>query len=177
MLAYALTLGGSQSNPAPPEAYFNFIVAQPQFLARSVTKRRDSWHSCSIVAGCDFEVGGTTLWKRGKNHNLGLRNVREFRRNTQEDLLHLNPRACNFPPHPPPPPPPRSNTIKPTNHVLLLPPPPLLQQRAHRKTPQSSSPQVHYHPHPPNPPNLPLHNRPFPFTRMSHCEFSSASPP
>lgn len=28
-LAYALTLGGSQPNPAPPEAYFNFIVAQP----------------------------------------------------------------------------------------------------------------------------------------------------
>lgn len=180
MLAYALTLGGSQSNPAPPEAYFNFIVAQP-ILGKKCDKE-EGIHGIRARQSLDaiLRFWGTTLWgKRKKKSDITFATTKRARNPPQHtrDLLHLNPRACKFPPNPPPPPPPRSNTTKPTNHVLLLLPPPLLQQRAHRKTPQPSSPQVHYYPHPPNPLNLPLHNRPFPFTRMSHCEFSSASHP
>lgn len=87
MLAYALTLGGSQSNPAPPEAYFNFIVAQP-ILGKKCDKE-EGIHGIRARQSLDaiLRFWGTTLWGKRKKKATSPslpRNVQEICRNTQE---------------------------------------------------------------------------------------------
>lgn len=88
MLAYALTLGGSQPNPAPPEAYFNFIVAQP-ILGKKCDKE-EGIYGIRARQSLDaiLRFWGTTLWgKKGEKKATSPslpRNVQEIRRNPQE---------------------------------------------------------------------------------------------
>lgn len=88
MLAYALALGGSQPNPAPPEADFNFIVAQP-ILGKKCDKE-EGIHGIRARQSLDAILRSEGLLSGGKGKKKKAtspslpRNVQEIRRNPQE---------------------------------------------------------------------------------------------